>query len=405
MPQNSTITQEAPRLPPPLLESMGNLPEEQVRALMKDVKPDSYSLVLLSLEKTRPQVIAASHETTEKLAEATFDAAAQNTTKTPNAPMFAWKQINAGLWRYDLSASKRILYAFADNGPDTALQTATLTLDQALMRIHALEETVRTQQHMLEAERAQKEIEKQLRIEAEEKCRFDALTGLRNRWAFDEESTPYIRKVEREWHNNPGHDKIGVLMFDIDHFKRFNDRYGHAIGDLVLQHVATVTRQTLRDADMIYRLGGEEFGVLCSIDNKKGMLVLAEKLRRAMMDPKNTLLHPKTGEPLDITISVGATIYAPRHGLARQPSDILAVADAAMYTAKYGWKRRDGTQVGPRNNSYFMPFTQTGLEKALKLNAERENGTGSAPLSLQAPSHPQGGAAPKLTPPADCVCT
>ena len=155
----------------------------------------------------------------------------------------------------------------------------------------------------------------------------DALTGLPNRAAFEERLATLAHVFAR--YARP----FSLLVLDVDFFKKFNDTHGHEAGDRVLQHVAAVVRQTVRDVDTPARFGGEEFVVLMPETGYRASHDAAERLRRAIES------HPLTwnGRPLSVTVSIGAagcpdcTVTA---------SEALRLADEALYRAKGAGRNR-----------------------------------------------------------------
>ena len=149
----------------------------------------------------------------------------------------------------------------------------------------------------------------------------DPLTGLPNRRAG-------LSMLEQTWSetSRSGHG-MAVLMVDIDHFKRINDSYGHAIGDKVLAEVGRVVRGTMRNADHVCRLGGEEFLVICPDATRASACLAAERLRRAVGQA-----DIETGAiTLHISVSIGAACREP--GMADSGA-LLGAADKALYSAK-----------------------------------------------------------------------
>ncbi len=121
----------------------------------------------------------------------------------------------------------------------------------------------------------------------------------------------------------------GMLMFDLDHFKRVNDTYGHEAGDDVLVQLARLVLASTRKGDRFYRLGGEEFGLLIPDTNLETVAMIAEKLRASVEAGVAC-----GGKP--ITVSIGGTCLIP----GETGSDLLARADAAMYMAKRNGRNR-----------------------------------------------------------------
>ena len=124
-----------------------------------------------------------------------------------------------------------------------------------------------------------------------------------------------------------------LLMLDLDHFKRVNDRLGHASGDEVLRHFTALVQRHLRTTDLLGRLGGEEFGVLLTETPLAGAGEFAERLRRHLeAEPA-----PTARGAVAVTVSIGVTAMAPSDGA---PDDVLARADEALYQAKSRGRNR-----------------------------------------------------------------
>jgi len=150
----------------------------------------------------------------------------------------------------------------------------------------------------------------------------DPLTGLFNRRAFEENLQREFKRVTR--YRRP----MSLLMIDLDHFKSVNDRFGHQIGDEVLKTVAGVISKCTREVDFPARFGGEEFAVILPDTSQEKALLLAERIREKM---KQTRL-PVSENPLKLTISQG--LAASNIPLVRQASDLVSLADRALYQAK-----------------------------------------------------------------------
>ena len=129
------------------------------------------------------------------------------------------------------------------------------------------------------------------------------------------------------------------MIIDVDYFKPYNDNYGHQKGDNVLQAIAKSIKEQLRRAgDFAFRIGGEEFGVIVSADDSKGILKLAEKLRKAIEDLK--LEHNYSETSPYMTVSIGVKM-SDNNGT--QPADmdlIYRLADEALYQAKESGRNR-----------------------------------------------------------------
>lgn len=162
----------------------------------------------------------------------------------------------------------------------------------------------------------------------------DPLTGLLNRRRFlerlTEEHARFQRVPERPY---------GLLMLDLDHFKRINDGHGHAVGDAVLRHVAQVMLHTLRRADVVGRVGGEEFAILLPDTPPAEAAALAERLRLALAHQPLPAHLP----PLTLTASLGLDTVRPAD-LSHEA--LLLRADHALYAAKQAGRNR--CEVAPR---------------------------------------------------------
>lgn len=166
----------------------------------------------------------------------------------------------------------------------------------------------------------------QLRDELRQQALRDPLTGLYNRRYLE---AIFAHELERL--SSSGRP-LSVVMVDIDHFKRINDGLGHAAGDRVLQAVGAALRAQVRGGDMVCRVGGEEFVLLLPGADLAVAIQRAEQLRVAIgeLQISDPPLPP-------VTISLGVAAF-PQHG--STPTDLLAVADAALYQAKAGGRNR-----------------------------------------------------------------
>lgn len=163
--------------------------------------------------------------------------------------------------------------------------------------------------------------------ELERLATTDALTGLANRHSLLAHIDQELARFQRS--RQPG----ALLMLDLDHFKRVNDRYGHAAGDAVLEHFAALIRTHLRRIDFAGRLGGEEFVIVLVDTPAHGARVFAERLCRTVA--ANPL--PRDDGPLHYTVSIGVAMFEPSD---RGSHTLLARADAALYRAKQNGRNR-----------------------------------------------------------------
>jgi diguanylate cyclase (GGDEF)-like protein/PAS domain S-box-containing protein len=152
----------------------------------------------------------------------------------------------------------------------------------------------------------------------------DALTGLYNRRYLEEILDREVRRASRATQS------LGVLMIDLDHFKSFNDTYGHDAGDAVLREIAVSLTKGIRAEDFVCRFGGEEFVVILPTADMEAARMRAERLRTKTKDL--TILYQGKSMGM-ITISVGVASF-PQHGAS--PKELMAAADAALYQAKRG---------------------------------------------------------------------
>jgi diguanylate cyclase (GGDEF)-like protein len=150
----------------------------------------------------------------------------------------------------------------------------------------------------------------------------DPLTGAYNRHFFGERLASEMAYAER--HNT----EVSALVFDVDHFKRVNDTFGHPVGDLVLQKVCAVTQQLLREEDLLARYGGEEFIVLLRGVSLPGATRAAERLRVAIEKAS----VDAGGNPLSVTVSIGCASLACADRM--DPETLIGVADRRLYLAK-----------------------------------------------------------------------
>ncbi|MGJ4995393.1 diguanylate cyclase [Bradyrhizobium sp. HKCCYLS3077] len=160
----------------------------------------------------------------------------------------------------------------------------------------------------------------------------DGLTGLANRRRFDE-------RLLEEW-GRAYRDKttLGLLMIDIDHFKAFNDTYGHPAGDECLHTVAGILAdEAQRSSDLVARYGGEEFAILLPNTDSTGCLRLGERIRRALHEAR--ILHDHN-PPGFVTASIGAAVCRPGFERSAGPASLIEAADRALYAAKDGGRDR-----------------------------------------------------------------
>ena len=172
---------------------------------------------------------------------------------------------------------------------------------------------------------------KRLEMELQRLATTDALTLLANRRAFFERGQPALETARRYGH------QVAMLMIDVDHFKSINDRYGHGAGDTMLRLLADRLREVLRQADLIARIGGEEFAALMPETDLDAAMQVAERLRE-MCDG----LTPDATAEAAVSISIGVAQWRGGESL----EHLLERADAALYRAKRAGRNRVETSVG-----------------------------------------------------------
>jgi len=161
----------------------------------------------------------------------------------------------------------------------------------------------------------------------QEAALLDALTGIPNRrYAMD--------RIHQEWSAaERSSRRLACMLIDVDHFKRINDTYGHDVGDIVLQRTAEVLKQTARTPDVICRIGGEEFLVVCPDTDASAATQCAERLRAAV----NAMRITVGNVTLQVTISIGVAAMDPAM---RGPESMIKAADQAVYAAKEAGRNR-----------------------------------------------------------------
>lgn len=150
---------------------------------------------------------------------------------------------------------------------------------------------------------------------------YDELTGAPNRRIMQDRIQQLISSSARRQHT------FAVLFIDLDHFKPVNDRYGHAVGDKVLQHVVSRLNQTIRASDTLSRHGGDEFLLLLpEVTHYKAVCAIAEKMLQAL-----SAVYSIDGHAVSLSASIGIALF-PEDGLSF--ASLVNKADSAMYKAK-----------------------------------------------------------------------
>jgi diguanylate cyclase (GGDEF)-like protein len=199
----------------------------------------------------------------------------------------------------------------------------------------------------------------------------DALTGVANRRHFDE-------SIEREWlRARQGGDPVSLLMIDVDHFKLYNDLYGHPKGDVCLQSVAqALLSASTGAADLVARYGGEEFAILLPRISRRRAQEVARQALEAVA--ARGILHPDTGTTHHVTVSVGITCYddvSPCWATSFEGdeantlcgvSDLVLAADKALYAAKHsGRAQAQLREISPHATTVSDRSTPNNLVNSL----------------------------------------
>lgn len=150
---------------------------------------------------------------------------------------------------------------------------------------------------------------------------IDPLTGLNNRGVFNQKIRQEFSRARRY-----GRD-LAVLMFDIDHFKSFNDTYGHQVGDRCLRELARLIGMNCRRSDLPARYGGEEFSIILPETSLEGALIRAHRLRKVIM----THTFSADDTHLGMTVSIGLSIL---EDSMQDPEDLIRAADKGLYYVK-----------------------------------------------------------------------
>jgi len=213
------------------------------------------------------------------------------------------------------------------------------------------------QRQLLSAQEQMREQARQIEFSAAE-ARTDALTGLANRRAFDQEMARRYNEFQRYGKS------LSLVMIDVDHFKRFNDSYGHQAGDRVLCGLAQTLRQEARKLDLPARFGGEEFAMILPETSVNEAVQLAERIRKAV----ETRCFHFEGTDLHVTISVGVA----QLGEGEEITALIQRSDAALYASKEGGRNRTCWHDGQTTRPAIEPVEKAAKsEEAKSVRPER----------------------------------
>jgi diguanylate cyclase (GGDEF)-like protein len=166
---------------------------------------------------------------------------------------------------------------------------------------------------------------KLMELELQRLATLDGLTGVANRRSFD-------TAIAREWHRCFQEKKpLSLILCDVDYFKKYNDFYGHQMGDDCLIKVAQVlTKAVKRPTDVVARYGGEEFAIILPNTNAEGAIAISEWIRQKMR--QLSIPHKTSTVGNSVTLSLGIAGQVPDSET--RPTDLIAEADKALYEAK-----------------------------------------------------------------------
>jgi diguanylate cyclase len=162
-------------------------------------------------------------------------------------------------------------------------------------------------------------------------AQLDPLTGLTNRAGFESLLAELVAKRRRR----AVPDRLGLLLLDVDHFKRVNDTYGHPAGDEVLTMIARVVESVSRDSDCAARIGGEELAVLMPRTSFEGLASLSERIRSAVERARVSV----AGTEISVTVSLGGAAIA-RFERDEDAHALVELVDQCMYRAKQEGRNR-----------------------------------------------------------------
>lgn len=249
---------------------------------------------------------------------------------------YAWLLISAAMILMIETRVTPFIDAF--NGHSTNRISAIIATLVSLLFFYGIKGLKRLFEHMDNQER-----------ELQDKANIDFLTGARTRRAFLDQANQEFLRARR------GENSLSILMLDIDHFKQINDTYGHLTGDTALRHFSMLCSHSIREIDLIGRVGGEEFCILLPDTAESGALRVAERIRQSI---EKSVIQVASHSSVRFTVSIGIATIAPSD---TGVSDMQMRADLALYSSKHNGRNR----VTP-SGSDMVPSPITVSERKLK---------------------------------------
>jgi len=221
-------------------------------------------------------------------------------------------------------------------GPDTTPEEVREKLQSVLDNTsNVLEHNQKLEQKLERSALVMQELQRDLEV-VRQQALTDSLTNLSNRKAFDSEIVRIAEEAKADGQT------FSLILMDIDHFKAFNDNYGHQVGDQVLRLVAQTLIDGVKGRDVAARYGGEEFAILLPQTNLTGGIKVADSLRSVVQGKE--LINRNSGETLGrVTLSGGVAQYVTGEPL----ENLIERADSALYTAKHNGRNQIAAAPAP----------------------------------------------------------
>jgi diguanylate cyclase (GGDEF)-like protein len=247
----------------------------------------------------------------------------------------AAKKIMQGDWHQQIAVSRQdevgeLAHSF--NQMLQQLQQSFAAMENLNQELSASKDQLARYNRSLETQIAERtEALEQANRELERLATTDSLTQVANRRRFDD-------YLQQQWsHTSRSQSPLSLILCDVDYFKRYNDHYGHQLGDECLKQVAQAIRDALqRSTDLAARYGGEEFGIILPYSDLNGAMLVAEAIQTKIQELQCP--HSRSEVSSYITVSMGIASLTPERSLS--PKTLLKAADAALYQAKTQGRNR-----------------------------------------------------------------